>query len=99
MKEEIGYLCGGWGPVRDIKDPHVEFIAKFAISEHNKQNNSGLRFQKKVVSGDMQPVSGMNYRLVFDVSDGDDGGSKTYEAQVYQACLDCRALAYFKPVN
>lgn len=98
-EEDKEYIYGGWGPIEDIKDSHVDAIAKFAISEYNKQNNSRLKFQT-VVSGDLQYVSGINFRLVLDVSDGDDGGSKTYEVEVYeQAWLDSRVLSNFKPVN
>ncbi|CAA7043353.1 unnamed protein product [Microthlaspi erraticum] len=47
---------GGWGPIKDIKDPSVDVIAKFAVAEFNKQNNSKLKFHT-VVSGDLQIVS------------------------------------------
>lgn len=90
---------GGWGPIKDIKDPGVDVIAKFAVSEFNKHNNSKLKFHT-VVSGVLQYVRGINFRLVLDVSDEEDGGCKTYEAQVHeQAWLDSRVLKYFKPVN
>ena len=74
----------------------LDVIAKFAISEFNKQNNSSLKLQT-VVSGDMQVVGGINFRLVVDVS---DGGSKTYEAEVYeQAWLYSKILTSFNPIN
>ncbi|CAA7043349.1 unnamed protein product [Microthlaspi erraticum] len=96
MKE---ILFGAWGPIEDIKDPSVDVIAKFAVSEFNKQNNSKLKFQT-IVSGELQVVSGFNFRLVLNVSDEEDRGCKTYEAQVNeQAWLDSMVLNYFKPVN
>lgn len=88
---------GGWFPIKDIKDPSIDVIAKFAIAEHNKQNNSELKLQN-VVSGERQSVRGIIFKLIFDVSDGNDGDSKTYEAEVYN-WLDSMVLNYFKLVN
>lgn len=95
--EEV--LCGGWCPIKDeeIKDPRYDEIAKFAISEYNKHRNSKLKLET-VVSGEFQVVQGMNFRLVVHVSDGEDGGSKTYETEVYE-WMYSRVLNYFKPVN
>ncbi|KAJ4876359.1 Cysteine proteinase inhibitor 5 [Raphanus sativus] len=101
MKNEEYYEVfeGGWYPIKDIKDPHLEVIAKFAISEYNKQNNSRLKFQT-VVSGDKQVVGGINYRLVLDVIDGCNEGSMIYEAEVFEKIwLDFMELNYFKPIN
>lgn len=99
MKELAGGIDGGWSPIKDIKDPCIDVIAKFAVSEFNKQSNSSLKFQT-VVSGNMQFVCGINYQLLLDVSDGDDGGSKTYEAQVCQhAVVHSKTLHYFKSIH
>lgn len=88
---------GGWFPIEDIKDPSINVIAKFAIDEHNKQNNSELKLQT-VVSGELQDVHGTNFRLILDVSDEDNKDSKTYEAEVYK-WLHSMVLNYFKLVN
>ncbi|CAA7014982.1 unnamed protein product [Microthlaspi erraticum] len=99
MKDEAETPCGGWERIKDIKDSKVDVIAKFAVSQFNKQNNTKLKFQT-VVSGDLQYVQGINFRLVLHVSDEDDGGRRTYEAEVYeQDWLDSRVLEYFKPVD
>ncbi|CAA7043354.1 unnamed protein product [Microthlaspi erraticum] len=99
-RKKMEDICeGGYGPIEDIKDHGVDVIAKFAVSEFNKQNNSKLKFHT-VVSGELQVVSGVNFRLVLNVSDEEDGGCKTYEAEVYEQLYgDSMVLMYFKPVN
>ncbi|KAL0877745.1 hypothetical protein Bca101_027451 [Brassica carinata] len=71
---------GGWHPIKDIKDPCLVVIAKFAISEYNKHNNLSLKFQT-IVAGDEQFVGGINYRLVLNVIDGCKESSMMYEAE------------------
>ncbi|KAL0877746.1 hypothetical protein Bca101_027452 [Brassica carinata] len=90
---------GGWHPIKDIKDPCLVVIAKFAISEYNKHNNLSLKFQT-IVAGDEQFVGGINYRLVLNVIDGCKESSMMYEAEVFeQSWLDFMELNYFKPIN
>ncbi|KAG7567251.1 Cystatin domain [Arabidopsis thaliana x Arabidopsis arenosa] len=91
---------GGWFPIKDIDDPSVDDIAKFAITRNNKKNNSPLKLQT-VVSGESQVVCGIIFRLIIDVSEGEDGDSKTYEAEVYQPPWRDNPLVlnYFKLIN
>ncbi|KAF3550493.1 hypothetical protein DY000_02006319 [Brassica cretica] len=70
-EEDSDDTFGGWHPIKNIKDPSLEVLAKFAISEYNKQKNSRLNFET-VVSGDELEVAGMKYRLVLNVNDGCD---------------------------
>ncbi|KAE8708932.1 Cysteine proteinase inhibitor 1 [Hibiscus syriacus] len=74
-------LPGGWSPIEDITDPHVTEIAKFAVSEYNKHSKTSLELEK-VVKGESQVVSGMNYRLVLKAKDGT--AVKTYQAVVWE---------------
>ena len=74
-------LAGGWRPIKNISDPHVQEIGEFAVTEHNKQAKESLKFQS-VVSGETQVVSGTNYRLVVVAEDG--GVSNKYEAVVWE---------------
>ncbi|CAF1708054.1 unnamed protein product [Brassica napus] len=67
-------LSGGWHPIKDIKDPSIEVISKFAISEYSKQKNSRLNFDT-VVSGDELQVAGMKYLLILNVNDGCNEGT------------------------
>ncbi|ESQ51861.1 hypothetical protein EUTSA_v10017424mg [Eutrema salsugineum] len=93
----------GWSPISDVKDPHIVEIGEFAVSEYDRQSKSGLKFVK-VVSGESQIVSGVNYRLVVaandDVIAGGDGASKTYVAIVLEKpWLKSMNLTFFKPTN
>ncbi|CAH8389904.1 unnamed protein product [Eruca vesicaria subsp. sativa] len=100
-EEDNDDFVGGceWKPIEDIKDPSLEVIAKFAISEYNKHKDSRLNFQT-VVSGDKQLVGGINYRLVLNVNDGCNEGIKIYEVELFeQAWNDYRDLIYVKPIN
>ncbi|KAE8689669.1 Cysteine proteinase inhibitor 1 [Hibiscus syriacus] len=74
-------LPGGWSPIENITDPHVTEIAKFAVSEYNKQSKASLELVK-VVKGESQVVSGMNYRLVLKAKNGT--AVKTYQAVVWE---------------
>lgn len=93
--ESSGKALGGWTPIKDFNDPHVQEIAQFAVSEHNKQANSALALGK-VVKGETQVVSGTNYRLVLSASDG-SGASAKYEAVVWEKPWEkFRQLTSFK---
>ncbi|KAF8084708.1 hypothetical protein N665_0706s0011 [Sinapis alba] len=43
---------GDWGPIRDVKDPHVIKIGQFAVLEYNKQSKSVLKFMN-IVRGEL----------------------------------------------
>ncbi|KAF5177758.1 Histidine-containing phosphotransfer protein [Thalictrum thalictroides] len=87
MARKTGILVGGWKPIEDIKDPHVQELGKFAVSEHNKEAKTDLSFNE-VVRGDTQVVSGLNYRLVVTAKDGSLKKNE-YEAIVWEkAWLD-----------
>ncbi|WOK92403.1 cysteine proteinase inhibitor 1 isoform X2 [Canna indica] len=93
-----GALVGGWTPIKDINDPHVKEIAQFAVSEHNKVENSGLALSK-VMKGETQVVSGTNYRLLIDVQDP-TGASAQYVAVVWEKPWEkFRQLTSFKMAN
>ncbi|CAL9174784.1 unnamed protein product [Musa hybrid cultivar] len=90
-----GKALGGWTPIKDVNDPHVQEIAQFAVSEHNKQANAALALGK-VAKGETQVVSGTNYRLVLSASDG-SGASAKYEAVVWEKPWEkFRQLTSFK---
>ncbi|KMT04191.1 hypothetical protein BVRB_8g184860 [Beta vulgaris subsp. vulgaris] len=72
-----GPVLGGYRPIKDIKDPYVQEIAKFAVDEHNKEEGSHLKLVK-IVKGESQVVSGTNYRLTLSADD-----SQKYVAVVY----------------
>ncbi|CAN6828649.1 hypothetical protein HID58_060358 [Brassica napus] len=74
---------GDWGPIKDLKDPHVIKIGQFAVNKYNIQSKSGLKFVN-VVRGEFQVVSGVNYRFVVEADDGSNSTYKMYEAVVWE---------------
>ncbi|GMI72682.1 hypothetical protein HRI_000937500 [Hibiscus trionum] len=92
-----GNLTGGWSPIENISDPHVTEIAEFAVGEYNKQSKGSLKLDK-VVKGETQVVSGMNYRLVLKAKDGT--AVETYQAIVWEkAWQNYKNLTSFNPVK
>ncbi|MQM15186.1 hypothetical protein Taro_048125 [Colocasia esculenta] len=71
---------GGYQPIRNVMDPHVQDIGKFTVEEHNKQADKALVFVS-VVSGEQQVVAGTNYKLVVTAEDA--GETNKYEVVVY----------------
>ncbi|CAN6289028.1 unnamed protein product [Urochloa humidicola] len=93
-----GALAGGWGPIKDVSDPHIQELGGWAVAEHARLANDGLRFGE-VTRGEQQVVSGMNYKLVLDAT-GADGTVAAYGAFVYeQSWTNTRELMSFAPAN
>ncbi|KAJ1697388.1 hypothetical protein LUZ63_005900 [Rhynchospora breviuscula] len=76
------HSAGGWKPIENITDPHVQEIGNYAVSEHNRQSGDNLEFLG-VMSGEKQVVAGTNYRLVLEASD-EEGNVASYQAVVYE---------------
>ena len=74
-------FCGGWGPIKDVSDPHIQELGGWAVAEHARLANDGLRFGEGT-GGEQQVVEGMNYKLVLDATDA-NGAVAAYEAFVY----------------
>ena len=92
-------IVGGWKPIKNVNDPHIQEIGRWAVSEHVKQASDGLVFSK-VVSGEVQIVAGTNYRLVIQATKGGGAGkSATYGAVVYEKVDKTRQLLSFNPAN
>jgi hypothetical protein len=89
---------GGFSPISNINDRHIQELGGWAVSEHDKKANDGIKF-KRVVSGDVQVVEGLNYRLIIDASDGSSKDA-TYEAMVWEMdWVNFRELTSFKPAK
>lgn len=85
---------GVWTPIENPSDPDVVEIAKFAVSEYNKQSKTALKFEK-VVKGETQVVSGTNYRLIVSVQNG--ANTEQYETIVWdKPWIHIRKLLSFK---
>ncbi|XP_010440146.1 PREDICTED: cysteine proteinase inhibitor 4-like [Camelina sativa] len=98
---EGGRLGGGYGsqkPIKNLSDPNVIAIAKYAIGEHNKQSKENLVFVK-VVEGTTQVVSGTKYNLKIAAKSGGGGKIQNYEAVVVEKLwLHSKSLESFKAV-
>ncbi|WVZ57396.1 hypothetical protein U9M48_007785 [Paspalum notatum var. saurae] len=90
-------IVGGWRPIMDVSDPHIQELGSWAVSEHVKEAADGLSFTK-VVSGEQQVVAGMNYKLEIEATDA-AGKSATYQAAVYEGLSSQRRLLSFKPTH
>uniref|UniRef100_A0ACD5XMF9 Uncharacterized protein n=1 Tax=Avena sativa TaxID=4498 RepID=A0ACD5XMF9_AVESA len=93
-------LDGKWQPISNITDPHLKDLGEWAVAEHTKVYNDGLRFSK-VVSGEVQIVAVLNYRLVVDALPL-DGKDTMYEAEVFEQdwpTSTTRKLVSFDPAN
>eukprot|EP00475_Leptophrys_vorax_P030891 TRINITY_DN46611_c0_g1_i1.p2 TRINITY_DN46611_c0_g1~~TRINITY_DN46611_c0_g1_i1.p2 ORF type:complete len:124 (+),score=11.94 TRINITY_DN46611_c0_g1_i1:59-430(+) len=76
----------------------VESIAKFAVDEHNKKQNSALRLVS-VVSASKQVVAGVLTRVRLMVAEGEGGAHAEYEASVWEKPWEgFKELQSFEPV-
>lgn len=79
-----GALVGGWTPIANVNDEHVQELAAFAVSEHNKPQNNGSQLTLVgVVKAEQQVVAGTNYRLKLSVKDA-SGSTALYQAVVWE---------------
>ncbi|GMI93267.1 hypothetical protein HRI_002996000 [Hibiscus trionum] len=89
-------VAGGWTPIKNINDPYVTEIAKFAVDEFNKKGNTSLKLVLvAVVSGETQVVSGTNYRLILKATYGT--ATKAYRAIVWENAWLNKKLTSFEP--
>ncbi|CAH8270860.1 unnamed protein product [Arabidopsis lyrata] len=80
--QQGGTIVGG---VRDIdanaNDLQVESLARFAVDEHNKNENVSLEY-KRLLGAKTQVVAGTMHHLTVEVADGET--KKVYEAKVLE---------------
>ncbi|KAL2932294.1 Cysteine proteinase inhibitor 5 [Bienertia sinuspersici] len=78
-------LPGGYTPINNISDPHVIEVARFAVEEHNKQDDAHLLKFLRILKGWSQVVAGINYRLIIAAEPINCNGKVYhYEAIVYE---------------
>ena len=91
-------IYGGWNPIDNIDEAEIQRPGEWAVSEHVKWANGGLKFVK-VVSGEEQQVAVMNYSLVIHAVNG-HGKHVTYKARVYdRSWTNTRELVSFRRGN
>ncbi|XP_052626706.1 cysteine proteinase inhibitor A-like [Lactuca sativa] len=88
------------GGIRDIAEQSVngaemETLARFAVEEHNKMENSSLKFSRLLKARE-QVVAGKMYHLTLEATD-DDGKIKVYETKVWvQTWNNMKQMKEFK---
>lgn len=82
--------AGAFFPIENVNDPHIQDLGRWAVAQHDKQANSGLRFNS-VVGGEKQVVAGMRYHLFIDASNPNGH----YRADVYENLDNARTLFSF----
>jgi hypothetical protein len=83
----------GWRPIKDISDPHILEIGRWAVAEHARGADDGLQFVR-VTRGKSQMVAGTNYRLVLEAKDA-NGATAAYDVFVYEVWTGTRELMSF----
>ncbi|KAB5520217.1 hypothetical protein DKX38_024536 [Salix brachista] len=74
----------------------IDNLARFAVDDYNKKQNSVLEF-KRVVNAKKQVVAGTIYYITLEVTEG--GHKKVYEAKVWvKPWLDFKEVQEFKLV-
>ncbi|KAJ0021528.1 cysteine proteinase inhibitor-like [Pistacia vera] len=86
------------GGVREVDGTansiEIDGLARFAVDEHNKKQNTMLQFGK-VVKAKQQVVSGTMYYITLEASEGDK--KNVYEAKVWEKpWLQFKELQEFK---
>ncbi|CAK7323262.1 unnamed protein product, partial [Dovyalis caffra] len=90
----VDAVLPGWTPIEDLKDKHVVDIAKFAITEYNKEAKAKLELASIVKGDSLQVKTGALYRLVLAVKEEPD---KKYETGVCESLNNFKTLVYFDP--
>ncbi|KAM7462313.1 hypothetical protein LguiA_030434 [Lonicera macranthoides] len=82
-------------PIKDLKDPKVQEIGKFAVNEHNKEAKTNLVY-KSVIKGEVfLDISGTYYRLTILATNNDK-----YVVDVIDRPLErLRELVSFKKIS
>lgn len=90
-------LVGEWEPMKDIKDPHLTKIAKFAVSEYNKRlSHSSLKLIR-VMKGEMKVVQGVMYKLDLTTTGTNGFVAGEYRAIVWETDSKRLELISFLP--
>ena len=94
-------VLGGYTPIKNLSDPHVIEVARFAVKEHNRQDKAHMVHLLRVLQGWTQVVAGINYRLILAVRPVHSRHIvRRYEALVYERPWQhFMNLTSFKPLR
>ncbi|KAL0291686.1 UNVERIFIED_CONTAM: Cysteine proteinase inhibitor [Sesamum radiatum] len=93
-----GAMAGGIHPVEGAQNStEINDLARFAVNEQKKKENTLLEF-KKVVSAKEQVVAGTMYYITLEAANG--GKNKVYEAKVWvKPWMNFKEVEEFKLVG
>ncbi|KAK7276632.1 hypothetical protein RIF29_17775 [Crotalaria pallida] len=78
-------------------DVEIQDLARFAVQEHNKKENTVLEFVK-VVSAKTQVVAGKLYYITLEAKEGEN--KKVYETKIWEKLwLNFKEVQEFKLVG
>nr|TKV99676.1 hypothetical protein SEVIR_8G058900v2 [Setaria viridis] len=89
-------VLGEWVEIKDMMNPSVQDMGRWAVAEHNAKTGYKLQFSK-VVRAQQQVVAGMNYMLDVETKEP----FRCYGAFVIDPLPNSsekRQLKYFKPL-
>lgn len=72
----------GYVPIPNVNDKYIQELAKWAVSEHDRQEHDSIVFNK-VVGGRQKHTDSSWFDLI--ISGSTAGTSRNYEASVYVA--------------
>ncbi|KAL9237036.1 hypothetical protein vseg_011626 [Gypsophila vaccaria] len=91
-------LLGSYTPIKNISDPHVIEIARFAVKQHNKQVPTQKLRLLSIIKGYSQVVAGTNWKLFFYAKAVHGRSRQLYVAVVYERpWVHSMNLTSFKP--
>nr|XP_043610554.1 cysteine proteinase inhibitor A-like [Erigeron canadensis] len=91
------------GGIYDITDQHnngveIEDLARFAVQDHNKKQNSFLKFAR-LIKAKEQVVAGKMYHLTLEAADA-AGKIKVYETKIWvKPWMNFKQVQEFKVAN
>ncbi|GFQ00742.1 cysteine proteinase inhibitor 4 [Phtheirospermum japonicum] len=75
---------GDFQPIKNLTDPSVVKIAKFAVEAHNKQPKATKLELYRIIEGRVRVADGLTYRLTIITT---PKGSNTRQIEIYSASV------------
>lgn len=74
-----------WILIRTIEDPYVQEVAKFAVTEFDKEKMASFRYKRLLRCWIKEEMGGIKYRLILEVKEEGSKVEGKYEAIVWEA--------------
>ncbi|GFP88856.1 cysteine proteinase inhibitor 5 [Phtheirospermum japonicum] len=75
---------GDFQPIKNLTDPSVVKIAKFAVAAHNKQPKATKLELDRIIGGKVRVADGLTYRLTISTT---GKGNITKKIEIYSASV------------